>query len=86
MELNAAAGTNDLVRGLTTVTYGGTLSLSNLGGAITASNAFKLFSANSYSRRFRSDHAGQPRPGPRLEYQHPRARTERFESSAPRPR
>src|SRR5207247_7163046 len=30
MELNAAAGTNDLVRGLTSVTYGGALTLSNL--------------------------------------------------------
>ena len=52
MELNAAAGTNDLVRGLTSVTYGGTLTLSNLAGAITASNTFKLFSANSYSGAF----------------------------------
>jgi len=48
MELNATARTNDLVRGLTTVTYGGTLTLSNLSGTITASNAFKLFSANTY--------------------------------------
>jgi autotransporter-associated beta strand protein len=31
MELNAATRTNDVVRGLTTVTYGGTLTLSNLG-------------------------------------------------------
>jgi autotransporter-associated beta strand protein len=52
MELNVAAGTNDLVRGLTSVTYGGTLTLSNLSGTITASNAFKLFSANSYSGVF----------------------------------
>jgi hypothetical protein len=52
MELNAAAGTNDLVRGLTSVTYGGTLTLSNLSGTITASNTFRLFSANSYSGAF----------------------------------
>jgi hypothetical protein len=52
MELNAATGTNDVVRGLTSVTYGGTLTLSNLAGTITASNAFKLFSANSYSGVF----------------------------------
>jgi hypothetical protein len=48
MELNAATRTNDVVRGLTTVTYGGTLTLSNVAGTIAASNAFKLFSANSY--------------------------------------
>src|SRR5206468_11901346 len=29
MELNAATGTNDLVRGLTSIAYGGTLTLSN---------------------------------------------------------
>ena len=52
MELNATAGTSDLVRGLTSVTYGGTLTLSNLAGTITASNAFKLFSANTYSGAF----------------------------------
>ena len=52
MELHAAARTNDLVRGLTIVTYGGTLTLSNLAGTITASNAFKLFNANSYRGAF----------------------------------
>ncbi len=52
MELSAATGNSDLVRGLTSVGYGGTLSLSNLAGTITASNAFKLFSANSYSGTF----------------------------------
>ena len=52
MELNAATGTNDLVRGLTSVSYGGTLTLSNLAGTITASNTFKLFSANSYNGVF----------------------------------
>ena len=52
MELNAAARTNDIVRGLTTVSYGGTLVLSNLAGTISASNAFKLFSANGYVGAF----------------------------------
>jgi autotransporter-associated beta strand protein len=51
-ELNAATRTNDLVRGLTSVTYGGTLTLSNLAGTITPSNTFKLFSANSYGGAF----------------------------------
>ena len=52
MELNAAARTNDIVRGLTTVSYGGTLVLSNLAGTISTSNAFKLFSANGYVGAF----------------------------------
>jgi len=52
MELNAAARTNDLVRELTSVTYGGILTLSNLAGTITPSSAFKLFNANSYSGAF----------------------------------
>jgi autotransporter-associated beta strand protein len=52
MELNAVTRTNDVVRGLTIVTYGGTLTLSNLAGAIAASNAFKLFSANVYRGAF----------------------------------
>jgi len=52
MELNPAAGTNDLVTGLTTVTYGGTLTLSTVAGTITASKAFKLFSAESYNGVF----------------------------------
>jgi fibronectin-binding autotransporter adhesin len=63
MELNAAAGTNDLVRGLTSVTYGGTLMLANLAGAIAASNTFKLFDANSYSGAFAALTPAIPRQG-----------------------
>ena len=62
MELNAATGTNDLLRGLTSVTYGGTLTLSNLAGTITASNAFKLFSANSYTGSFAALMPSNPGP------------------------
>ena len=64
MELNAATGTNDLVRGLTSVTYGGTLVLSNVSGTITAPAAFKLFSANSYSGAFAA--LTPATPGPNL--------------------
>jgi len=63
VELNAAANTNDLVRGLTSVTYGGTLTLSNVAGAIAASNAFKLFRANSYSGAFSALVPASPGPG-----------------------
>ncbi|HKS37158.1 MAG TPA: autotransporter-associated beta strand repeat-containing protein, partial [Verrucomicrobiae bacterium] len=63
MELDASAGTNDLVRGLTSVTYGGTLSLSYVAGTVAASNAFKLFSANSYSGVFAALTPASPGPG-----------------------
>jgi fibronectin-binding autotransporter adhesin len=52
MEVSALSGTNDLVRGLTAVTYGGSLIVSNLAGSISATNVFRLFSANSYSGAF----------------------------------
>ena len=52
MELNAASGTNDLVRGLTTVNYGGTLVVTNLAGSVRAGQTFKLFSAASRSGNF----------------------------------
>ncbi|MFM2294170.1 MAG: hypothetical protein RLZZ350_583, partial [Verrucomicrobiota bacterium] len=51
-ELNAATHTNDLVTGMTAVTYGGTLSLANLAGTFTNGTSFKLFNAASYSGSF----------------------------------
>ena len=48
MELNKAAGANDLVTGVTTLTYGGTLVLRNLGGMLAVNDTFTLFSAGSY--------------------------------------
>ena len=63
MELNAAAGTNDLVRELTSIAYGGTLYLSNLAGIITASHTFKLFSANIYRGAFAALSPASPGPG-----------------------
>jgi autotransporter-associated beta strand protein len=63
MELNAASGTNDLVRGLTSISYGGTLVLSNLAGTITGSSTFKLFNANSYRGAFATLTPASPGPG-----------------------
>jgi hypothetical protein len=62
MELNATTHTNDLVRGLTTVTYGGTLVLSNVAGAITAADTFKLFGANIYRGAFAGLTPASPGP------------------------
>jgi hypothetical protein len=51
------------VRGLTSVTYGGTLTLSNLAGTITASNSFKLFNAAIYRGAFAALTPATPGPG-----------------------
>jgi uncharacterized repeat protein (TIGR03803 family) len=48
MQLNKTAGTNDQVRGLTTVTYDGTLVVTNHAGTLTAGDSFKLFDASNY--------------------------------------
>jgi hypothetical protein len=55
VELNAATGTNDMVGGLTSVTYGGTLVISNVGSALLTNGAtFKLFDAAARSGSFAS--------------------------------
>ena len=51
-ELNKSAKTNDSVRGLTSVVFGGTLVVSNLAGTFVAGDAFKLFWANNYVGAF----------------------------------
>jgi autotransporter-associated beta strand protein len=45
-----ASGTNDLITGLASVTYGGTLNLNII--SIETNSVFKLFSANSYNGAF----------------------------------
>jgi hypothetical protein len=51
MELDPDNGTNDVLKSASAITYGGTLSLMNL-GPLTSGSAFKLFSASSYSGAF----------------------------------
>ena len=63
MEINAVNVTSDLIRGMSSVTYGGTLVLSNLAGTISALNAFKLFSASSYDGAFAAITPAIPGPG-----------------------
>jgi len=43
MEIHKAAGTNDSIVGLQSVSYGGTLVVNNLGGALAEGDSFKLF-------------------------------------------
>jgi fibronectin-binding autotransporter adhesin len=44
MELNRASGTNDLLRSTnSSITYGGTLIVTNLGGSFTGGETYKLF-------------------------------------------
>ena len=52
MELNKTAATNDVLQTSRALTYGGTLSLTNLSGTFANGDNFKLFSAASYSGSF----------------------------------
>ncbi|TAK92281.1 MAG: hypothetical protein EPO07_19395, partial [Verrucomicrobia bacterium] len=63
MELNGDSGTNDVLRSDSSITYGGTLSLTNLGGPLTNGASFKLFRASSYTGTFSSLAPTTPGPG-----------------------
>jgi autotransporter-associated beta strand repeat len=52
MKLNKGAATNDVLSVSGTLTYGGTLNLTNLSGTLAANDSFKLFNAGSYSGSF----------------------------------
>lgn len=54
MEISAASHTNDSLVGMTSVSYGGKLIVTNLGGTLAPGDSFKLFSAGSYSGTFTS--------------------------------
>ena len=50
MELDAANGTNDLITTVGTISYGGALNVTNLGGTLAAGQSYKLFNAaNEFS-------------------------------------
>ena len=63
IELNQAAATNDNLSGLTSVNFGGVLSLVNLAGTLTTNDSFKIFSAASYGGAFTSITPTIPSPG-----------------------
>jgi autotransporter-associated beta strand protein len=52
MEINAALGTNDSIAGTSSISYGGTLIVTNLGGTFAAGNIFKLYNGSSYGSGF----------------------------------
>jgi fibronectin-binding autotransporter adhesin len=54
MNVNASSNTCDLVQGLTTVNYGGTLIVSNTAGALTPGQTFSLFSTAGHNGNFAS--------------------------------
>ena len=63
MELDRSQGTNDVLQGGASITYGGTLTLVNLGAALQAGDSFKLFSAGSYLGSFSAVQPATPGPG-----------------------
>jgi autotransporter-associated beta strand protein len=52
MEINKTAATSDKVSGTSSLTYGGTLTVTNLAGSLAAGDTFTLFNASSYSGSF----------------------------------
>ncbi|MDB6109400.1 MAG: Autotransporter-associated beta strand repeat protein, partial [Pedosphaera sp.] len=52
MEVSKTGSTKDLIQGVTTLTYGGTLAVTNLAGSLASGDSFKLFDATSYQGSF----------------------------------
>ena len=52
ININASTGANGQINGLSSVTLGGTLIVTNLSGTLAAGNSFNVFNARSYSGAF----------------------------------
>jgi autotransporter-associated beta strand protein len=52
IELNQAVPASDVVRNISTVNYGGTLTVTNLGGLLAPGDSFKIFYAANYNGTF----------------------------------
>ena len=63
MEINHTSGTSDTVQGISTITFGGTLTVNNLAGTLAAGDTFTLFSAGTYSGNFSSINLPSLTPG-----------------------
>lgn len=62
MELNQSVPTNDVIRGISTANYGGTLTVTNLAGALAGGQSYQLFYATNHTGNF-SAIAGSPGAG-----------------------
>ena len=63
IELNKTSSTRDQLTAAAGITYGGTLTVNNLGGTLAAGDSFKVFNAASYTGTFS---LVTPAPGPGL--------------------
>jgi fibronectin-binding autotransporter adhesin len=54
VEVNKQAGTKDLVTGLASVGYGGTLVVSNIAGTLQVNDSFQIFNSATFSNNFAS--------------------------------
>jgi autotransporter-associated beta strand protein len=63
MDINQSTATNDVLKAGGSITYGGTLSVTNLAGTLTGSSTFKLFTAGSYTGAFTSITPAIPQAG-----------------------
>jgi len=63
MEISKAAATNAAIVGIGTLTYGGTLVITNAGGTLATTNAFPLFSATTYAGSFAAISPARPGAG-----------------------
>ncbi len=63
LQINKTAASNDQITGLTSVTYGGTLVVTNLAGTLTTSDSFPLFSSTAYAGAFAAISPASPGPG-----------------------
>jgi fibronectin-binding autotransporter adhesin len=63
IELNKTGLTNDSISGLTSVTFGGSLVVTNLAGTLAGGDSFKIFAANSCVGAFAALVPATPGPG-----------------------
>lgn len=63
VKLNKTLAGSDKFTGISTLTYGGTLLLTNLSGSLTTNDSFQIFSATSYQGAFSAISPATPGPG-----------------------